>query len=104
MRTSVARPFDVIIGSQSKHCTEQSRSGPRPDLNGAADASPRTQTCATQTASSGWQKAPQPFGDLPLLVTDALSWGSMLLSQYKHSRTRVTSKGLNRKDNNVCNE
>lgn len=61
MCTSVARPFDVIIGSQSKHCTEQSRSGPRPDLNGAADASPRTQTCATQSASSGWQKAPQPF-------------------------------------------
>lgn len=51
----MARPFDVIIGSQSRHClsTEWSRSGPSPDPSRAVGASPGTQTCGTWAVSSG---------------------------------------------------
>lgn len=105
MCTSVARPFDAITGSQGKQrlSTEWRRSGSSPDLNGAADASPGTQTCGTRGLHAGGTK---PLGHLGtfLCCSQMLSWGSVLLAQCKRSRTRVTSKGLNRKDNDVCNE
>lgn len=64
MRTSVARPFDVIAGSPSKPClsTECRRREPSPDLNGAADASPGTQTCGTPAAARGSLRGPSLTG------------------------------------------
>lgn len=96
MCTSVARPFDVIIGSRSKRClrAERSWSGPSLDLNGP---------CSPWAAPFGWQKAPHTFGDLRLLATGALT-GEEPLPERKRSRTRVISKGLNRKDNDICHE